>query len=231
MKIDILNLITGARKARGLTVIIDVFRAFSTACYVIHNGAVKILTVALKEEAFTLKEKYPEYILMGEENERMIPGFDFGNSPYHILNVDFTSRTVVQRTTAGTQGLVNALNADELLTGSFVNANAVVEYILRKKPDRISLVGMGYSTLEPVEEDVFCAQYIRNTLLGEKTNYVEMVDVIKRTSARRFYDPSNIGFNPPQDVDLCLDLNRFNFVLRAERSSSGLIELKRIEID
>lgn len=231
MKINIFNLVEGARKARGLTVIIDVFRAFSTSCYVMHNGAVKIITVALKEEAFRLREKNPELILMGEENERFIPGFDYGNSPYHIQNVDFSSKTIVLRTTAGTQGLVNALNADELLTASFVNAGAVIKYIQNKNPERISLVGMGYSTLEPVEEDVFCAQYIRNALVGKKSDYAEMVETIKKTSAGRFYDPANISFNPPQDVDLCLDLNRFSFVLKADKSSSGLIELKRIEMD
>jgi len=231
MKIDILNLVEGARKAHGLTVIIDVFRAFSTACYVIDNGATKIITVAFIEDAYRLKETNPDYILMGEENEKMIPDFDYGNSPYHILNVDFTSKTVVQRTTAGTQGLVNASYTDELLTGSFVNAGAVIEYIRKKKPAQVSLVGMGYSTQEPVEEDVFCAEYIRNELLGKKSDFAKMVKVIKKTSARRFYDPSNINFNPPQDVDLCLDLNRFNFVLKAEKSSSGLISLKKTEMN
>lgn len=226
-----LNLVEGARKARGLTVIIDVFRAFSTACYVMNNGATKIITVALIEDAYRLKETNPDYILMGEENERMIPDFDYGNSPYHILNADFTSKIVVQRTTAGTQGLVNASYTDELLTGSFVNAGSVIEYIRKKRPEQVSLVGMGYSTQEPVEEDVFCAQYIRNELLGKKSDFAKMVKVIKKTSARRFYDPSNINFNPPQDVDLCLDLNRFNFVLKAEKSSSGLISLKKIEMN
>jgi 2-phosphosulfolactate phosphatase len=43
MHIDILDLIEGAKQAQGLTVIIDVFRAFSTACYVVRNGARQII--------------------------------------------------------------------------------------------------------------------------------------------------------------------------------------------
>ncbi|KPK84079.1 MAG: hypothetical protein AMS27_11005 [Bacteroides sp. SM23_62_1] len=231
MKIDIFHLVEGTRKARGLTVIIDVFRAFSTACYAANNGAAGIIAVALTEQAFKLKEEHPGYILLGEENERFIPGFDYGNSPYHILDVDFSGKTVVQRTTAGTQGLVNAIHADELLTASFVNAGAVIEYIKVRKPQQVSLVGMGYSTLEPVEEDIFCAEYIRNKLIGKESDFSEMVEIIKKTSAQRFYDPANIKFSPPQDVDLCLDLNRFNFVLKAEKLTSGLIVLKKTEMN
>jgi 2-phosphosulfolactate phosphatase len=231
MNIEIFHLVEGARKARGLTVIIDVFRAFSTACYIMQNGADRIITVSLTEEAFRLKEKNPGYILSGEEDERFIPGFDYGNSPYHILNVDFTGKTVVQRTSAGTQGLVNAADADELLAGSFVNAGAIIKYIDRSHPEKVSLVGMGYSARKQVEEDQFCAQYIRNGLLGKHSDFSRMVKVIKNTSARRFYDPVNADFSPPEDVDLCLALNRFNFVLKAEKLSSGLIVLKRIEIE
>ena len=33
MQIDILQLTEGAKRAKGTTVVIDVFRAFSTACY------------------------------------------------------------------------------------------------------------------------------------------------------------------------------------------------------
>ena len=39
MDIQILELIEGARKAEGLTVVIDVFRAFSLECYLADQGA------------------------------------------------------------------------------------------------------------------------------------------------------------------------------------------------
>ncbi len=45
MEIKILHLINGAKQAKGLAVIIDVFRAFSTACYVFGNGAKKIIPI------------------------------------------------------------------------------------------------------------------------------------------------------------------------------------------
>ena len=45
MDIKILQLLEGAKKATGLTVVIDVFRAFSTACYAFDLGALNIIPV------------------------------------------------------------------------------------------------------------------------------------------------------------------------------------------
>ena len=230
MEVQILHLVEGARKAKGLTVIIDVFRAFSTACYIMNNGAEKILPVCKVSEAFQLKKNNPEFILLGEEFEKIIPGFDFGNSPSHILNVDFYGKTIVQRTSSGTLGIVSAINADELITGSFVNAGAIIRYIHEQKSKNVSLVCMGYAALRPIEEDTLCAEYIAETLKGRPVDFERMVRIIKNTSAKRFYDPANANFSPPEDVDLCLDLNRFNFVLKAVKSSSNIISLRKIEI-
>jgi 2-phosphosulfolactate phosphatase len=65
MNIDILHLIDGVRKATGLTVIIDVFRAFSTACYAFAQGATRIIPVGDLDLAYELKEKNPEFLLLG----------------------------------------------------------------------------------------------------------------------------------------------------------------------
>ena len=75
MKTEILHLVEGAREARGLTIVIDVFRAFSSACYVAGNGARHIISVGRVETAFQLKAECPDYLLMGERNERMVKGF------------------------------------------------------------------------------------------------------------------------------------------------------------
>jgi len=230
MEIQILHLVEGARKAKGLTVIIDVFRAFSTACYIMNNGAEKIIPVSKSSEAFLMKKNNPEFILIGEEFEKEIPGFDFGNSPSHILNVDFTGKTIVQRTSSGTLGIVSAVNADELITGSFVNAGAIIKYILKQKPENVSLVCMGYAALRPIEEDNLCAEYIAETVNGRFIDFERMVRIIENTSAKRFYDPANVGFSPPEDVDLCLDINRFDFVLKAVRFNNEKNFLKRIDV-
>ena len=58
MKIDILEFVEGARKAKGVAIIIDVFRAFSVGCYIYDAGAVRIIATDSVDEAFQLKRKY-----------------------------------------------------------------------------------------------------------------------------------------------------------------------------
>ena len=223
MKTNIYHLKEGAQEARGLTVIIDVFRAFSLECYAFHNGAEKIIAVGDIVTAYALKKKNPEFILLGERNEMIMPGFDFGNSPTHILNHDFTGKTLVHTTSSGTQGLVNAVHADEIITGSFVNAQAIIDYIKKQKPEVVSLVCMGYASLYPVEEDTFCAEYIKNALEGRKNNFDEMKKIIRHTSGTRFFEEDKQDFAPSSDFELCLDLDRFDFIIRAERKDSHVV--------
>jgi len=145
MKIKILQLLEGARQAEGLTVVIDVFRAFSVACYAFDQGVSLIYPVGDIQLAYDLKIKNPGYILVGERNEQKPEGFDFGNSPSQIITAELNGKVMVHTTSSGTQGIANAKNADEIITGSFVNAGAIIEYVKSKQPEVLSLVCMGYS--------------------------------------------------------------------------------------
>jgi 2-phosphosulfolactate phosphatase len=227
MVIKILQLIEGAKKAKGLTVVIDVFRAFSLACYAFDRGAESIIPVGDIEIAYSLKKTHPDYILMGERNENKMPGFDFGNSPAHILHENFNGKTLVHTTSAGTQGLVNVKNASEILTGSFVNASAIIQYIRNANPKEVSLVCMGYSALFPIEEDTFCAEYIKNELEGKSNDFEAMKKIIRAGSGKRFFEPEKQAFAPSSDFELCLALNHFNFVIRTSKVGENLI-LKKI---
>jgi 2-phosphosulfolactate phosphatase len=229
MNIRILHLIDGAREARGLTVVIDVFRAFSLAAYAFAGGVEKIIPVGNLEDAWKLRQLHPDWLLAGERDEVMVKGFDFGNSPFQIKSADLAGKTLIHTTSAGTQGIVNAVQADEILTGSFVNAGAVTEYIRQQGPENVSLVCMGYSARYEVEEDNFCAEYIRNSLEGRNTDFSEMVRIIRKTSGARFFDTDRQHITPKADFDLCLDLNRFDFVIRAVKNND-CFELGMIKV-
>ncbi len=228
MEINILHLEEGARKARGLTVVIDVFRAFTTACYLIGSGAKKLFCVGEVETAFRLKEEDPERILIGERNEQMVKGFQFGNSPSQVEHIDFRGKTIVQTTSAGTRGLISARGTDGILTGSFVNADAIVRYIQKNEPTQVSLVCMGYAAKYPVEEDTLCAEYILQKLNGGEPEYDRMTELIRTSSGKRFFLAGNQGYAPSTDFYLCLDLNRFPFVLKALQVEPDILELKPI---
>lgn len=229
MEIEILQLLEGAKKASGLTVIIDVFRAFSTACYAFGNGIQRIYPVGDLGIAYEMKEQNPEFILVGERFEQKPEGFDFGNSPSQLLESDLTGKIMVHTTSSGTQGIANATNADEILTGSFVNAGAIVKYIRKQNPERVSLVCMGYSCQYPTDEDTLLAIYIKNELEGIPNNFQAMVEQLRNGDGARFFAPEKQEWAPAADFDLCLSLNRFDFVLKVEQDN-GLNYLMKIDV-
>lgn len=229
MKIQVLQLLDGARQAKGLTVIIDVFRAFSTACYAVERGIEKIYPVGDLDFALSLKKDHPDYLFVGERNEQKPEGFDFGNSPTHLLNSQILAKTMVHTTSSGTQGIANARNASEILTGSFVNAGAIVRYIRKANPKQVSLVCMGYACEYPTDEDTLCAEYIRNELEGAPSDFEAMIKKIKKGHGARFFDPAKQSWSPESDFHLCMQLNRFDFILKVEREGE-LNYLRKIEI-
>lgn len=230
MKVEIVEFVEGARNAKGLAVIIDVFRAFSVACYAIDAGAVRIIATSEVSEAFRLKNLYKNSILVGERDEKKIEGFDFGNSPTEILKADLTGKTVIQTTTAGTQGLINAANADAVVTGSFVNAGAIIKYIKKINPEQVTLVAMGYRAENSADEDKLCAKMIAAELNGETFIPGTEITDLQYGSGSRFFIPENLDFSPPTDFFLCTMVNRFDFVLKATRRFDGNIDLMKIDL-
>ena len=214
MRIERFSLISGARKALGLAVVIDVFRAFTTAAYVMANGAERIIPIGDIEEAFELKRLHPDWVLMGEREGKRVEGFGYGNSPFEIKDLDFSGRTVIQTTGAGTQGLVNATGADEILLGSFVMVGAIVEHICRMKPDVVSLVAMGSVGVERSMEDELCASYIEESFTGAIPDFEEMKRRIREApSGAKFFDPDRPQFRE-EDFHMALEIDRFDFILR-----------------
>lgn len=230
MKIEILEFIEGAKRARGVTVIIDVFRAFSTACYAYDSAAARIIATGEVDQALMLKTKYSNSVLVGERDERKIEGFDFGNSPTEIIKTDLNGKTVIHTTTAGTQGLINAQNAEMVLAAGFVNAVSTAEYIKSVNPKFVSLVAMGYRATISADEDLLCAELIMSVIQEREIKFDKRISALKETSGKRFFNPANIDFSPPTDFFLCTIVNKFNFVLKAATRTDGNVDLMKIEI-
>lgn len=226
MQIITESLVSGAKQARGLAVIIDVFRAFTTAAYVLNNGAKKIIPVGTLEEAFGLKRKNPNFILIGERQGVKIEGFDFGNSPTEIKEVDFTDKTVIQTTSSGTNGIINASKAKQIILGNFVCIQSIVDYIKKQRPKIITLVAMGSSGIKKSDEDELCARAIRDLLEGRIADYLFIKNHLRNyRSALKFFDKSKPEF-PEDDFHLSLDFNKFQFLLMVKKEKGQLTIVK-----
>lgn len=228
MKIIKSDFVAGADAAEGIAVIIDVFRAFSTACYCLHGQAARLLPVGTVEEALALRRRLPDAVLIGERGGRKIEGFDFGNSPTEVQTADLKGKDVLQTTHAGTQGLVKAAKADEVLTGAFVNATATARYILSRSPEIVTLVRMGWQAETPSDEDSLCADYLQCLLTGAAFDEQAVWPLLRASPcSARFFDPAK-PWSPSTDFDLCLKLNRFDFALAARTGLDGLLSLCKI---
>ena len=228
MKISILQQVAGAKKARGLTVIIDVFRAFTVEAWLSERHAERILPVGDIRTAFDCRAQHPGAILCGERGGRMVEGFDLGNSPAQASQLDLTGKTVVHTTSAGTQGIANAKGAEEIVGGALVNAKAIAEYIRKKNPAEVSLVCMGLNGAEPTDEDTLCARYIMSLLENRPIHDMqEKMERLKTTSGAKFFDPAQQDVFPEEDFHLCVQLDRFDFVLRYDRETG---RMQRIDV-
>src|SRR5213593_2001243 len=114
MNVRVTSFLHGARGATGHAVIVDVFRAFTTAAFCIGAVAREIVLVADHEQALAMKKDDPRLFLTGEIGGKPIPGFDAGNSPSVIERLDLSGRRVVQRTSSGTQGVTAATRAQQI---------------------------------------------------------------------------------------------------------------------
>lgn len=213
MNIEIYQCIEGARQAKGVVVIIDVFRAYTLECVLFSKNAKEIHPVGKLEQAFALKQEHPDWILFGERKGAMVQGCDYGNSPSAIAKLDFTDRILIHSTSAGTQGIVNAVHADTILVASLANAKATAAWIRREQPETVSLVAMGDAGIRPTEEDDLCAQYIRSLLLEESFPVVEKAQALRHGAGAKFFDSFTQHIFPREDFAYCIDVNKYNFAI------------------
>jgi 2-phosphosulfolactate phosphatase len=214
MEIVVRSLLEGAEKATGSVAIIDVFRAFTTAAVALANGASRITMVSTVEEALALRDRGIGQICMGEVQGRAPAGFDYGNSPFEISQVDFRGQAIIQRTSAGTQGIVSATMADRLYAASLVTATATARALRPGAPERITLVAMGNNAVVRTDEDELCALHLRNLLEGRPgdPNAVQQL-ILAGSEAQRFHDPARSHFHPG-DLDIALDIDRYEFAVK-----------------
>src|SRR3989344_4936842 len=220
MKIKIISSYHDAHQARGLTIVVDVLRAFTTSCFVFKNGASAIIPVSDIELAYKLVKNNPCFVSIGERKGLKLQGFNYGNSPAEIENIDMLDKTVIFTTSAGTQGIVKAINADTVITGAFVNAQAVVNYIKKQNPEIVSFV-ITDNRYED-NEDFMYVNYIKSCLEGRPLNFeIIKKNLINHPTAEGFLRKPMTKFSK-KDFYLSLALDCFDFVIKAKRDKNQI---------
>ncbi len=199
----------------GTAVVIDVLRAFTTAAYAFEAGAVEIILTGMLDDAFALREQDPTLLLMGEVNGRPIPGFNFSNSPTEIREANLTGRKLVQRTSAGTQGVLRSSHARHILAASLVNISATVRHLRSLSPTEIGFVATGLGENHG-EEDVACAEAAICLLNDIDPGWIGVEQQVRTSSAGQLFSGRDNTFTP-SDLEAALEIDRFNFAMVVQR--------------
>ena len=223
MEIVLDSLIEGARRAQGTVVIVDVYRAFTTAAVAFSRGAARIFLVAEVDEALELRRKGLAELCIGEVGGIRPEGFDFGNSPFELSTADVSGKTLVQSTRAGTVGVAAARSADQVYACSFAVAGATATAVVRRSPELVTIVAMGGLGTARTDEDEQCALYVRNVLQGRRPDWSAVRSlVLGGESSEQFDDPGRPQFHP-MDREIALQIDSQPFAINVTRRDRLLV--------
>jgi 2-phosphosulfolactate phosphatase len=198
-----------------VTVIIDVFRAFTTASYVL-NSQPQSYMLALKQNVVDeLAAKHMYSLVIGKpEKGTSSHVYHIPNSPSRVLEAQVKDRNIIHRTEAGAKGILQAQDATIILAASFVNAGATVRYIKTLKDYDLRIVPMGHEGSTPSLEDDICSDYIASLINNQKINFAQYIPQLKEGPGRYFFSSDQWQY-PREDFDRCLEIDRFDFAIQA----------------
>lgn len=205
-------------------VVVDVIRAFTTAAYAFASGAAEIYLVGTIEEALAFKAAHAGSLAMGEERGLRPDGFDFPNSPAMVRAADLDGRTLVQRTSAGTQGVVRAVDATRLWAASLVVASATalaVEGAELGEPAYV-ITGRFEDRLNSGADDVIVAELIERARTGLPLEAEATAAALLATEEAAKTLALGSEHTDPRDIELAAAVDAFDFAMEVERSDLGL---------
>ncbi|MFD8975261.1 2-phosphosulfolactate phosphatase [Streptomyces sp. NPDC059593] len=202
-----------------VAVVIDVMRAYTVAAWAFAQGAEKIVLAESLDDALALKARHPDWVAL--KDGPPAPGFDAVNSPAMLRSVDLGGRTVVQKTTAGTVGALAVKDAPLVLCAGFVVAEATARLLRERGSDRVTFVVTGEDGR--ADEDLACAQYIARRVTEPDTDAAEFLRRGAESRAAAELAEGVRRGSHPDDVALCLELDRFPFAMVATWEGSLMV--------
>ena len=215
----------GSAGVNGAVVVVDVIRAFTTAAYALGAGARQVYLVASVEEALAFKGSHPGSVAMGEDRGLRPEGFDLPNSPVMAAKFEMEGRTVVQRTSAGTQGVVAARSATRLWCASLVCASATAAAVNASELGTPAYVITGWFPDRPDRsgrDDRLTADYIESVRLAgpcDPTTVARQVADSDEAARTLALGPEHVH---PDDITFAVDVDRFAFAMEVTRDEVGL---------
>jgi 2-phosphosulfolactate phosphatase len=205
----------------GAVVVVDVIRAFSTAAAALAAGAREIHLVDSVDEALAFKAEHPAALAMGEDHGRMPDGFDLPNSPVLVSAADIAGRELVQRTSAGTRGVVAARSATRLWCASLVCATATARAVRDSglgDPTYV-ITGRHADAPDSGDDDRTTAEFIERLRLGEAVDRAATAAAVAGSSEAEFTLALGAGNVHPDDITYATNIDAVGFAMEVDRAN------------
>lgn len=202
-----------------IVVVIDIFRATSTICAALDNGAKAVIPVATVEECLRLESEKPEFITAGERDGKVIEGLRGGNSPSEYTPEVIMGKVLALTTTNGTRLLHLVKAADKIVIGSFLNLDALCQYLSGSGKD-ILLACAGWRDKENLEDTLFAGAVIHKIeehfQINCDSSFMALSLYKQSLKASSLLDFMKAGshyhrlarFHLEQDMDYCCSINK-----------------------
>ena len=199
-----------------VVVVIDIFRATSSICYGIENGAEAIIPVSEVEECAAYREKGFDHLLAAERNGEVVTGFDFGNSPFSYTKEKVSGKTIVLTTTNGTHALHLSRSAKKIVIGSFLNITSLCNW-LKTQNENILLVCAGWKNNFNLEDTLFAGAVVEQLkdsgfMLDDPAIAANDLFQISKNDIRQYLSKTSHGermkkLGIEKDIDFCLQVD------------------------
>lgn len=199
-----------------VTVVVDTFRAFTTAAYVLKRNPASYVLTTKSSVIARLSEKVTNPLFIGkQEIGEHIFTYHIPNSPTRVKTVEIFGRSVFHRTAAGAKGVLNAKGADLVLAAAFTNATATVRTIQALKDPKVSIIPMGHEGETPSLEDEICAKYIDSLLKGTRIELEPYIPELQTGPGKYFFSDDQWQY-PKEDFRRCIRADHIDFSIQAE---------------
>lgn len=219
-----LNRLQNQPTVTDTVVVIDVLRSFTTAAVALAKGARAIYPVEGLTVALALLGQLEHPVSVGAVGGGdPAPGFDFGNSPSQLMQVDLAGKNVVMCTAAGVRGLQRFRQARRLYAASFVCARATAEAIRAAGAEEVCFVITGEWVDRDGDEDIACADYIEALLRGDPVAPEEFARRIRESDFGQRFTTGTWPNLPRADLDLAAHVDFFGFAMPVRREGEHLV--------
>lgn len=206
-------------------IVIDVLREFTTSALAFSQGVYEIALASSVEEAFDLRDRFADTLILGEVDGYPVEGFDLGNSPSALIDYDLSGKRLIQLTTAGTQSIIRSSEAHHIFATGLCSVSATGRRVLSLSPHSVTLVQTGVFPGGWGDEDIACADLIKAKIDGTHLNIENIKQRVRESRSGRYYSRPDHEVFPSADLDAALIVDRFDFSMSVVKKDGVLFLL------